>query len=276
MQYVISFLEGIITFISPCLLPMLPIYISYFAGGGERTTRKTLLGALGFVSGFSVIFVAMGALAGTIGSFLREYQTMVNVISGLVVILFGLNFLGIFKWNLFRGGGKTVNSHEMGFFSAMLFGMVFSLGWTPCVGAFLGSALMLASQQGHVIEGIQPQHIGVERCGRCAPAINLFGVIRRGADLERDVIRVLGDAGFGVHHPGDHAIQILRRCAPCRPSVQHLQLDVPKLHRTCHAVGTAGAQRKIRNTGRMKAGQVQRAVLHSYPIPVGSDKVRVR
>lgn len=127
MQYVISFLEGIITFISPCLLPMLPIYISYFAGGGERTTRKTLLGALGFVSGFSVIFVAMGALAGTIGSFLREYQTMVNVISGLVVILFGLNFLGIFKWNLFRGGGKTVNSHEMGFFSAMLFGMVFSL-----------------------------------------------------------------------------------------------------------------------------------------------------
>ncbi len=102
---------------------MLPIYISYFAGGGERTTRKTLLGALGFVSGFSVIFVAMGALAGTIGSFLREYQTMVNVISGLVVILFGLNFLGIFKWNLFRGGGKTVNSHEMGFFSAMLFGM---------------------------------------------------------------------------------------------------------------------------------------------------------
>lgn len=96
----------------------------------------------------------MGALAGTIGSFLREYQTMVNVISGLVVILFGLNFLGIFKWNLFRGGGKTVNSHEMGFFSAMLFGMVFSLGWTPCVGAFLGSALMLASQQGHVIEGM--------------------------------------------------------------------------------------------------------------------------
>ena len=74
MQYVISFLEGIITFISPCLLPMLPIYISYFAGGGERTTRKTLLGALGFVSGFSVIFVAMGALAGTIGSFLQIDQ----------------------------------------------------------------------------------------------------------------------------------------------------------------------------------------------------------
>ena len=154
MQYTIAFLEGIITFISPCLLPMLPIYISYFAGGGERSTKKTLSGALGFVSGFSVIFVAMGALAGTIGGFLREYRGAVNVISGLVVILFGLNFLGVFKMNLFRGGSKAVNSRDMGFFPAMLFGMIFSLGWTPCVGAFLGSALMLASQQGHVVEGM--------------------------------------------------------------------------------------------------------------------------
>ena len=154
MQYTIAFLEGVITFISPCLLPMLPIYISYFAGGGERSTKKTLSGALGFVSGFSVIFVAMGALAGTIGGFLREYRGAVNVISGLVVILFGLNFLGVFKMNLFRGGSKAVNSRDMGFFPAMLFGMIFSLGWTPCVGAFLGSALMLASQQGHVVEGM--------------------------------------------------------------------------------------------------------------------------
>ena len=154
MQYVIAFLEGIITFISPCLLPMLPIYISYFAGGGERSTKKTLSGALGFVSGFTVIFVAMGAMAGTIGSFLREYSGVVNVVSGLVVIFFGLNFLGVFKMNLFHGSSKTVNSRKMGFFPAMLFGMIFSLGWTPCVGAFLGSALMLASQQGHVIEGM--------------------------------------------------------------------------------------------------------------------------
>lgn len=154
MQYIISFLEGIITFLSPCLLPMLPIYLSYFAGGGTRSTRKTLLGALGFVLGFTGVFMTMGALAGTIGGFLRQYQTFVNVISGLVVILFGLNFLGIFKWNLFKGSGITVSSRQMGFFSAMLFGIIFSLGWTPCVGAFLGSALMLASQQGHVMEGM--------------------------------------------------------------------------------------------------------------------------
>ena len=154
MQYIISFLEGIITFISPCLLPMLPIYISYFAGGGERTTKKTLVGAVGFVAGFTVVFMAMGALAGTVGGFLRTYQTAVNVISGLVVIFFGLNFLGVLKLNLFRGGGRMVNTDNMGFFSAFVFGVIFSLGWTPCVGAFLGSALMLASQQGHVLEGM--------------------------------------------------------------------------------------------------------------------------
>jgi cytochrome c-type biogenesis protein len=154
MQYVISFLEGIITFISPCLLPMLPIYISYFAGGGQRSTRKTLAGALGFVAGFTAVFVAMGALAGTLGSFLKQHQTAVNLVSGLVVIFFGLNFLGVFKLNLFRGGSRPMNTRNMGFFSAVLFGVIFSLGWTPCVGAFLGSALMLASQQGHAVEGM--------------------------------------------------------------------------------------------------------------------------
>ena len=154
MQYLISFLEGIITFISPCLLPMLPIYISYFAGGGQRTGVKTVKNALGFVLGFTVTFMAMGALAGTVGSFLRRYQTWVNLVSGLVVIFFGLNFMGVLKLNLFRGAAKFENTGNMDFFSALLFGVIFSVGWTPCVGAFLGSALMLASQQGHVVEGM--------------------------------------------------------------------------------------------------------------------------
>lgn len=154
MQIAIAFLEGIITFLSPCLLPMLPIYLSYFAGGGERTVKKTLLGASGFVAGFTVVFVAMGALAGTVGSFLKEYQTVVNIVSGLVVIFFGLHFLGVFKLSLFKGMKRTANKSNVGFFSSVLFGMVFSLGWTPCVGAFLGSALMLASQSGHVLLGM--------------------------------------------------------------------------------------------------------------------------
>ena len=154
MQYFISFLEGILTFVSPCLLPMLPIYVSYFAGGGERSTRKTLQNALGFVIGFTAVFVAMGALAGTLGAFLKTYQTAVNIVSGLVVILFGLNYLGVFQLPVFRGGSAGMKMGELGFSSALVFGVIFSVGWTPCVGAFLGSALMLASQQGHVAEGM--------------------------------------------------------------------------------------------------------------------------
>ena len=153
MQFLISFLEGIITFISPCLLPMLPIYISYFAGGGERTMKKTLLGASGFVLGFTAVFVAMGALAGTVGSFLIRYQTIVNIVLGGIVILFGLNYLGLLRLNLFRGMRGEVKTADMNFWSAFVFGVIFSVGWTPCVGVFLGSALMLASQQGSAMVG---------------------------------------------------------------------------------------------------------------------------
>ena len=151
MQYVISFFEGILTFISPCLLPMLPVYLSYFAGG-EANSKKTLTNALGFILGFTILFTAMGALAGTLGSFLTKYQTAVNIISGLIVIFFGLNFMGLIKLNLFKGSTR-MRTGNLGFVSSLIFGMVFSVGWTPCVGAFLGSALMLASQQGHVLEG---------------------------------------------------------------------------------------------------------------------------
>ena len=153
MQYVISFLEGIVTFISPCLLPMLPIYISYFAGGSERSTAKTLTCAGGFVLGFTAVFVAMGALAGTVGSFLIRYQTIVNLVLGGIVILFGLNYLGVLRFRLFRGIGGEVKTADMNFLSAFLFGVVCSVGWTPCVGVFLGSALMLAGQQGSALVG---------------------------------------------------------------------------------------------------------------------------
>ena len=133
---------------------MLPIYVSYFAGGAQRKTNKTLLCASGFVLGFTAVFMVMGALAGTVGSFLKEYQTAVNIVSGVIVVFFGLSFLGVIKLSVFKGTGLSAKTDNLGFFSSLLFGMIFSIGWTPCVGAFLGSALMLASQQGHVAEGI--------------------------------------------------------------------------------------------------------------------------
>ena len=132
---------------------MIPIYVSYFAGGGERTTLKTLKNALGFVLGFTVVFVLLGTLAGVLGGFLVKYRIAVNIVTGLIVVFFGLNYLGVFRFNLFGGTGKSANTENLGFFSSVLFGVIFSLGWTPCVGAFLGSALMLASQQGKTLEG---------------------------------------------------------------------------------------------------------------------------
>ncbi len=154
VEYLISFLEGIITFVSPCLLPMIPIYVTYFAAGKEARLATVLKNALGFVLGFTVVFVAMGALAGTVGSFFVQHRTLMNVLCGAVVVLFGLYFLGFIKVNLFKGPRSAMRAEGLGFFSAMLFGIVFSVGWTPCVGAFLGSALMLASQQGSALAGI--------------------------------------------------------------------------------------------------------------------------
>ena len=134
---------------------MLPIYISYFAGGkDDRSTRKTITNALGFVLGFTAVFVCLGALAGSFGRFLQQYKIAVNIVTGLIVVFFGLNFLGVLKLSIFRGMKNPFADKELGFFSSLLFGTVFSVGWTPCVGAFLGSALALASQQGHVLTGI--------------------------------------------------------------------------------------------------------------------------
>ena len=154
MQYVISFLEGIITFVSPCILPMLPVYISYFAGG-ESNRKRTLRNAVGFILGFTIVFVALGAFAGIIGGLLQKYKIFVNLITGAVVVVLGLNFTGIINIGFLNSTKKAnVEIKHIGFGTSVLFGIVFSIGWTPCVGAFLGSALMMASQEGTVLAGI--------------------------------------------------------------------------------------------------------------------------
>ncbi len=156
MDYFIAFLEGIVTFISPCLLPMLPIYISYFAGQNDGDNHRTvLINALGFVLGFTIIFVLLGAFAGKLGSVLIEYSTLVNLIGGIVIILFGLNFLEVLKIPFLNTNRQlSLAPTRTGFFSTMLLGIVFSIGWTPCVGAFLGSALMMAASGGDTLKGI--------------------------------------------------------------------------------------------------------------------------
>lgn len=154
VTYFIAFLEGIITFISPCILPMLPLYISYFANG-ENNKRKTFLNALGFVLGFTIIFVLLGAFAGGIGGLLQRYETIVNIVTGAIVVVLGLNFTGLINIGFLNGTKKLqVQIQNIHFATSVLFGMIFAIGYTPCVGAFLGSALMMASQEGTMAAGI--------------------------------------------------------------------------------------------------------------------------
>jgi len=136
------------------MLPMLPVYISFFTAG-ESNRRRAFLNSLGFVLGFTVVFVILGAFAGTFGRLLSDHATIVNVVTGLVVIFLGLNFIGIINIRFInRTVRKTTNTKNLTFFSSVVFGFVFSIGWTPCVGAFLGSALMMASNQGGTLNGI--------------------------------------------------------------------------------------------------------------------------
>lgn len=157
MDYLLTFLEGIVTFVSPCLLPMLPIYISYFAGGAQAQgeKRKTAVNALGFVLGFTVVFLLLGAAAGTFGRFIKQYQTVFDLLGGALLVLLGLNFMELFSvgW-LNRTVRPNVRVRSLNFFTSVLLGFVFSIGWTPCVGAFLGSALMLAANSREAFKGI--------------------------------------------------------------------------------------------------------------------------
>ena len=117
MQYLLTFLEGVISFISPCLLPMLPVYISYFAGeGGGEGNRRVWPRAL---------------FAGALGSLLRKYQTMFQIVCGLIVVILGLSFLGVIRIPLFSGGKAGREIAVRGVVSAFLFGLVFSISWTP-------------------------------------------------------------------------------------------------------------------------------------------------
>ncbi len=153
MSYLILFLEGIITFISPCILPMIPIYISYFVG--ENSNNKAFFNSVSFVLGFSFIFIIMGAGAGSIGFVFSKYSREINTLSGVLMILFGLNYVGLLNISFLQKTLKLKsNIKNFNLFNSFLFGIIFAIGWTPCVGPFLGSALMIASTSSKAIEGV--------------------------------------------------------------------------------------------------------------------------
>lgn len=143
LLYFVLLLEGVLTFISPCILPLMPIYIAYFVGDStseNRTTQKMVKEALLFVLGFSIVFILMGLFIASIGTWLVAYQRWINIVSGLIVILFGLDML---MDNRFLSKIRPMQVHSQSGGSSFLLGITFAVSWTPCVGTFLASVYSL-------------------------------------------------------------------------------------------------------------------------------------
>ena len=148
--------EGFATFISPCILPMLPVYLIYL--GGEQEEGKAfrrVRNALAFVLGFTIIFTLMGLGASALGRFLQQHMIWLQRIGGVLLILFGLNFLGVLNIRFLNREAKPeYRVKNGGFFSSLVFGAVFSVGWGPCSGPLLGAALLTASQADSLFKGM--------------------------------------------------------------------------------------------------------------------------
>ncbi|MBN2553948.1 MAG: cytochrome c biogenesis protein CcdA [Spirochaetales bacterium] len=154
----IAFAAGLLSFLSPCVLPLIPSYLSLIGGVsvrelGDRHRTRVLLRTLLFVLGFSVVFIALGVLFSGTGGFLSSATRIVNIVAGTLVILLGLNF--IFNFWKFLNFEKRLHmrSSPKGWMGAVLLGMAFGAGWTPCVGPILASILFLAGSSGRVLQG---------------------------------------------------------------------------------------------------------------------------
>jgi cytochrome c-type biogenesis protein len=158
-----AFVAGLLSFLSPCVLPLVPGYVSLISGAGleelqsqqARLFRKVMLNSIAFILGFSVVFITLGALSTGVGQLLSRYKSTLAEVAGVVIILFGLHLTGIFRINALYSdkrlhsvkGGSTV-------FGAFVIGFAFAFGWTPCVGPILAVILGFASQEDSIAKGI--------------------------------------------------------------------------------------------------------------------------
>lgn len=153
-ELILLLIEGVLAFISPCFLPMIPVYISYLAGRGEQDQKKLMTNALGFILGFTIVFVTLGMTATSLARFLVQERLLLQRVGGVLLVLFGLNMAGVFRIGLLN---RDFRFHKTGdgntFFSSLLFGVIISFGWSPCLGAFLGAALIQASNSATVLIG---------------------------------------------------------------------------------------------------------------------------
>jgi cytochrome c-type biogenesis protein len=162
MGLLAAFAAGLVSFLSPCVLPLIPGYLSFMTGlttaelsDDSRSEVQVMVPAMLFVLGFSLVFVALGASASVLGQFLSAYRDVLEKVAGVVVILFGVLMLGFVKvpWLYGEARADMSASRSFGRGAALVMGMAFAAGWTPCVGPILGSILALAGSSGSVARG---------------------------------------------------------------------------------------------------------------------------
>jgi cytochrome c-type biogenesis protein len=158
-----ALVAGVISFLSPCVLPLVPPYLCYMAGvsldqltgtGEETVARRTVFFAFAFVLGFSTVFVLLGAAASALGQLVRQYLDTLSIVGGVIIILMGLHFLGVFKIALlYRQARVEIRNHPAGPLGSYLVGLAFAFGWTPCIGPVLGAILGIAGAEQTVSRG---------------------------------------------------------------------------------------------------------------------------
>jgi cytochrome c-type biogenesis protein len=155
-------LGGLISFLSPCVLPLVPPYLSFLAGatfdqlheGDDRAVRRrAILAALLFVAGFATVFVLLGATASALGQVIRQYLDVLSTIAGIAIIVMGLHFLGIFRIGLLHREARFHLEKPIGLWGAYVMGLAFAFGWTPCIGPVLAAILAVAGSEDSVARG---------------------------------------------------------------------------------------------------------------------------
>ena len=154
---------GIISFLSPCVLPLVPPYLIYLTGATiehvandekpQVSKRAVMLSALVFVLGFSTVFVALGASASLIGSWIRAWSAQLSIVAGIVIILMGLHFLGLTRIGFLMREGRLPIPKPVGLWGAYVMGLAFAFGWTPCIGPILAAILSVAASEATVTKG---------------------------------------------------------------------------------------------------------------------------
>lgn len=158
-----ALIAGVISFLSPCVLPLVPPYLIYLTGAtiehvnndGEKSTsrRAVMISAMMFVLGFSTVFIALGASASFIGGFIRAWSAQFSILAGIVIIIMGLHFLGLTRIGFLMREGRLSIPKPVGLWGAYVMGLAFAFGWTPCIGPILAAILSVAATEATVTKG---------------------------------------------------------------------------------------------------------------------------